>query len=84
MTLPMVVTLQPIVEQSTLLTGTNKLYRLQAFIYANAFNSTVGTLGLFRTYTKINSGGVRGIVLRAIARKQITPLIQSLNLTQPD
>jgi hypothetical protein len=70
-TLPFVVVMAPVTE------GT---YTLDAFLFAHAINRGI----LFGQYTKINSGGFRGVALRAIARKQINPLVTTLGLTPAD
>lgn len=71
LTLPIVVKIEPLTEN---------IYSLEAFLFAHPVNRGF----VFGDYTKINSGGFRAVALRAVARKQIFPLIQSLNLTQPD
>lgn len=70
-TLPIVVKVEPIVDN---------IYSLEAFLFAHPVNRGL----IFSSYTKINSGGFRGVALRKIARKQVYPLIETLNLTQPD
>jgi hypothetical protein len=68
LTLPIVVRLEPIADN---------IYTLDAFLFTHPINRNI----LYNEHMKINSGGYRGVALRAIARKQINPLIEKMNLT---
>jgi len=58
-------------------------YQAEAFLFGNTFNRIMA-LGIYSQKTKINTGGVKGVVLRAIARKQIQPAIHILGLSPID